>query len=136
MTLEKISQIWRTLRHLRPVQIRGQVMQRARRKVEMPARLAKAAGRPLPPPVSALPEDFSVVPPLRPRHEKKSLLDGAFSFLNESREIGWPPDWDNPQPPKLWQYQLHYHDWLWSLPFSRATPARLLLKIVLLVKAR
>ncbi|MFW6287101.1 MAG: heparinase II/III family protein [Candidatus Sumerlaeota bacterium] len=123
--LEKIGQVWRTLKHLRPVQMRGQVTQRARRRVEMPARLVKIAGKPLPPPVSALAGDFSVVPPVRPRGEKEQLTRGAFTFLNQQHELGWPPDWNNQEVPKLWQYHLHYHDWLWSLPFSKASEAAL-----------
>lgn len=43
---------------------------------------------------------------------------GCFRFLNREEALGWPPaDWDVPDLPKLWQYNLHYFDWLWSLDF-------------------
>lgn len=48
------------------------------------------------------------------------MLGGEFSFLNRSARIGWPPDWNPRDLPALWRYNLHYHDFLWSLPFDHA----------------
>jgi uncharacterized heparinase superfamily protein len=41
-------------------------------------------------------------------------------FLNSPREVGWPPKWGQNGASKLWQYNLHYHDFLWDIPFPQA----------------
>jgi len=47
------------------------------------------------------------------------ILTGQFSFLNSKQDIGWPPDWPRNDLPKLWQYNLHYFEYLWSLDYSK-----------------
>lgn len=91
-----ILRLWRTLRHLKPVQIYGRVW----------FRLA----RPKP--------DFSPAPSLRmatgswrePARRRPGLISQrTFSFLNEEGsldEFGW----DDPTKPKLWRYNQHYFD--------------------------
>lgn len=48
------------------------------------------------------------------------ILRGRLSFLNNVQDIGWPPKWDNQALPKLWQYNLHYFDYLWALEWPHA----------------
>ena len=49
---------------------------------------------------------------------------GTFTFINQTEKLGWPPhDWDVPGLPKLWQYNLHYFDWLWGLSYDKAREA-------------
>ena len=48
------------------------------------------------------------------------MLDGQFSFLNRKDTIGWPPDWNRHDLPKLWLYHLHYFEYLWSLSYEQA----------------
>lgn len=39
------------------------------------------------------------------------MLDGCtFSFLNMTGQVRTATDWDNPELPKLWRYNLHYFD--------------------------
>jgi uncharacterized heparinase superfamily protein len=40
--------------------------------------------------------------------------------LNRSERLGWPPRWTSPELPRLWQYNLHYFDFLWALPYEDA----------------
>ncbi|CAN5428771.1 N/A [soil metagenome] len=45
---------------------------------------------------------------------------GAFTFLNDKIDIGFPPRWNDPQihwarDPFLWRFHLHYFDWLWDI---------------------
>lgn len=46
-----------------------------------------------------------------PWNDRSSLLDGQFCFLNETADIGWPPDW-SPDRSSLWRFNLHYHQFL------------------------
>ena len=41
-------------------------------------------------------------------------------FQNRGQDVGFPPDWDQPDLPSLWCYHLHYHDYLWDLDFDQA----------------
>jgi uncharacterized heparinase superfamily protein len=44
-------------------------------------------------------------------------------FLNDTVDIGFPPQWDCLQLSKLWQYNLHYFEWLWTLDYEDARVA-------------
>ncbi|MEB3200907.1 MAG: heparinase II/III-family protein [Synechococcaceae cyanobacterium] len=35
----------------------------------------------------------------------------TFRFLAQSRRLPWPPRWNDPRWPRLWQFHLHYFDW-------------------------
>jgi uncharacterized heparinase superfamily protein len=43
---------------------------------------------------------------------------GRFTFLRRSEDLGWPPRWDDRAVPRLWLYNLHYFEFLWSLPYE------------------
>jgi uncharacterized heparinase superfamily protein len=55
-----------------------------------------------------------------PGWSRDQLLGGQFDFLNNERLIGFPPDWTPSGASHLWQYNLHYFEYLWSLPFEEA----------------
>ena len=38
-----------------------------------------------------------------------------FRFLGETRHLGDPPDWSQPDASVLWRFHLHYFRWAWSL---------------------
>lgn len=91
-----LLRLWRTVRHLRPVQVYGRVW----------FRLA----RPKP--------DFSPAPSLRqatgswcePARRHPGLIGkGAFHFLNEEGSLE-QHGWDSPAKSKLWRYNQHYFD--------------------------
>lgn len=54
------------------------------------------------------------LPPGMQTNRSEDILDGRMKFINQAQTIGWMPDWDNPGLQKLWQYNLHYFDWLWG----------------------
>jgi len=94
--LNRASRYWHTLRHLRPVQFYG----RALVKVKRPQVIADPPGE-------------------RRRNwgswvhcARATTMTGAdsFRFLNVERRIAWAEDWDRPDWPKLWRYNLHYFD--------------------------
>lgn len=106
-----------TLRYLGPRQVAALMLHRARRVFDDPSRLLNYA-------VPAYPgctwtPDRDFLPPL----QRQSCIDPAaaqMSFLNQSINISWPPDWNRGGLPKLWLYNLHYFEWLWSLGYEEA----------------
>ena len=53
------------------------------------------------------------------------MREGCFEFLNDNRQLDWPPSWRLDVAPKLWQYNLHYFEWLWALDYSDGKQAAL-----------
>lgn len=51
---------------------------------------------------------------------EEDILKGYFSFLNNRQHLGWLPSWDCDHLPKLWQYNLHYFEFLWILKYEQA----------------
>ena len=41
-------------------------------------------------------------------------------FRNRTEHLSFPPDWNRGGLPRLWAYHLHYHEFLWALPFADA----------------
>lgn len=96
-TLNGVGRFWRTVRHLRPVQVTGRVWFRFYRP-----RPNVAA----PPPPLAAPTGTWVA---AARRSPSLVGSTTFRFLNEEGslpEIGW----DSPARPKLWRYNQHYFD--------------------------
>lgn len=94
--LYEIGRLWRTVRHLRPVQVR--------------ARATRLLYRPRP--------DFSPPPNVRPavgawavpaRRRPSMIGPQTFVFLNQRHNLG-DIGWDSPNIAKLWLYNLHYFD--------------------------
>lgn len=103
--LQSILRYWHTLRYLKP----GQFTARAWHRVHRPAVDRSAA------PNAAERRGTWVAPIARERS-----IDGmTATFLNESRDISSPSCWNDAATPKLWLYNLHYHDDLLD-----AAPAR------------
>jgi len=105
-----------TVRHLRARQVRGQLVHRVRRAWEDPAAFAR---RPAPayPGCRWRPRGDFLAPGARFRAD--ALRAGRFAFLNETRDLGWPPRWE-PEAPLLWRYNLHYFEYLFDVDFAEA----------------
>lgn len=89
---------WRTLRHLRPIQVYGRALRRLgapRVDAEAPPPARRAAAGPWRPPARRAP---SLVGPERVR------------FLNLEAELPKAGGWNDPGHEKLWLYNLHYFD--------------------------
>lgn len=135
--LHRAALFARTVRHLRP----SQVAHRARLRTQklalsrFPVALATRLRRPLPQ-NPGWPERFE---PLDARLAAATDTDGTaeasakgrFSFLGEERDLGDPPDWEQPEGDQLWRYNLHYFEWAWRLathhdrPWAKAAFGRL-----------
>ena len=107
--MTSLLRYWRTLRHLRLAQILGQVKVRLGKRLRNPARI-KGEGWGLRESRGTL----SAIDPV-PAQDSTSIANGRFTFIGETAELGARPDWEGPGLPRLWQYNLHYFDWLWTL---------------------
>ncbi len=105
MMWSQVRRYWHTLRHLKPQQITGRLLARAKRKI--------GAGRDVEVPPGLQGELAPSVP--FPEHstenEESDLKKGAFQFLNERRTLGRPIEWD-PEASALWRFHLHYFQYL------------------------
>ena len=92
---------WRTLKHLDARQVGWLV---ARRVLRSPWRIA----RPL---KAGLRSQADAITPLHP--PARTYLGGnRFKFLNHENNFGSRIDWNTRDETRLWQYNLHYFDWL------------------------
>ncbi len=67
---------------------------------------------------------YTTTPPLRqgyldalklsqvPAHFNPPEKRYTLTFLNQSRELDFPLTWNSPEYPRLWQFNLHYFDWV------------------------
>lgn len=60
------------------------------------------------------------LPPGLQHNSAAKILTGQLCFLNNMQNTGWPPKWNCDNLPKLWQYNLHYCDYLWGLDYEHA----------------
>ncbi len=107
----------RTAANLEPSQVTARLRLRAQRSLY---KQSPAVGRWLHPArdlrVAGWPADFT---PLdaedqsgRPSAEDNAR--GTFRLLNQTRDLGRPVAWDQPDAPQLWRYELHYYEWAWD----------------------
>ena len=113
-----IPRLYHTLLHLKPCQILGQVQHRMRSVLENPARQLSHKAPDYPgcrwsPAKTFLPPGIQDI-------TASEILSGRMTFINRTEAIGWPPDWRRATLPKLWQYNLHYFEWLWALDYEEA----------------
>ena len=122
--LARAARFVRTVRHLRARQVAYQVLHRSR-----PWRgpVAPAAGGPPPGPAPSprgpAPSTLAALP--APAVDQPDILSGVLTFQNRPVTVGFPPDWNRSDLPRHWLYHLHYHEFLWALPFERARDAAL-----------
>ena len=110
--LVAVGRYFRTLRHLRFSQLRGQVMTRLKKQWRDPSKVlaGQAAGWKL----SQCSVEFDLCAPV-PAQDAAALSRGEFCFINQTANLGIPVDWSANGMPRLWSYNLHYFDWLWSI---------------------
>lgn len=121
--MNKLLRLYHTVKFLKTRQVIGQFRNRLRSKVESHGRfLAQAVpgfdG-------CSWPLDIEILPPGMQINTAPEILDGRFIFLNDQKSIGWLPDWQCKEQSKLWQYNLHYFEWLWALDYEDAKAAAL-----------
>ena len=105
----------RTIRHLRARQLVYQIFYRLTRKHH---RRYGDLG-PIPRLRWAQDVNFSA-PTGDTTNDSDAIALGALTFLNRQETVGFPPDWKRADLPRLWLYNLHYHEFLWELGFEQA----------------
>jgi uncharacterized heparinase superfamily protein len=109
-----VSRLFHTLRWLPPRQLAALAWRRAQPILERPERFT-ARRAPADPGVRWTPDP---IPASGRPHDPDRLRTGQFSFLNRTENLGWPPRWDDAAVPRLWLYNLHYFEFLGSLPYE------------------
>jgi len=118
VSVKSALQFLSTVRHLRSRQVTGQIRDSLRPLFEKPERLRSQAAPEFGGCRWCLKLDF--LPPGPQNNRASGILNGRFSFLNNKQSLGWPPHWNCNNLPKLWQYNLHYFEYLWALDYSKA----------------
>lgn len=96
---KRIGLYWRTLRHLKPVQI----INRLHRRLVVPA----LPDKPEAPPTRAFRQTGFI-----PQPQASILSATRFRFLNRTADLDFPAGWNDSDQPVLWRYNLHYFDGL------------------------
>jgi len=96
-----------TVRYLKPQQIFYQIRYRL-----LPPRLVPVLVGP------PTPQKFDLIPIVE--KPKSYLGGGRFCFLNREVALGWPIDWETKGSSHLWQYNLHYFDYLHQPGMSKS----------------
>tara|TARA_B110000003_G_C16648600_1_gene533165 strand:- start:2566 stop:4206 length:1641 start_codon:yes stop_codon:yes gene_type:complete len=99
----------RTLRHLRLSQMIGQVRVRLAQRFMDPSVVKSREWR-----LDDRKLLLNLSAPV-PAQDARALVTGRFEFVGEQVDSGSSPDWEAAGQSRLWKYNLHYFDWLWSL---------------------
>lgn len=114
MNLASTGRLFRTLSYLRPGQLAAQLRVRATPGWTDPSWIARRTPPPAPP-IRWQPVTEWLVPDPQ-ANTAAALHAGLFTFVNDTRDLGWPPDFSGRGRPLLWDYNLHYLEWVWALP--------------------
>jgi uncharacterized heparinase superfamily protein len=115
-TLSKLSRAAWTVRYLKARQIAGQVRHRVVHSFE---RYGNANGECVEIyPGCAWPNGVRFLAPGAQNNRADAIRQDTLEFLSAQVTVGFPPRWNCPELPKLWQYNLHYFEWLWALDYE------------------
>ena len=120
MTRSSPGRLLRTLSHLRPSQLAAQVRTKALPGWHDPS-WVRSRAIPSQPRIRWQPVAPWLVPDPQ-ANTADALHSGRFTFISETREIGWPPDY-TAAASLLWRYNLHYLEWIWALDPNEAAEA-------------
>lgn len=113
----QLQLLW-TVRYLRPWQICSQLSNRLKASYENPDKFLRKTSPSYPGRRWNLRHEF-----LAPGPQIISAADimkGHLTFSNNMQNVGYPPRWNCGHLPKLWQYNLHYFEYLWALDYDAA----------------
>ncbi|MCU4187253.1 heparinase II/III family protein [Acidiferrimicrobium sp. IK] len=104
---------------LRPPQVAHRLRLRALRGAEK--RIPRLAAHRIASPRSSRPgwpATFEALDAPLDHGDPDEIASGHFNFLNDSRRLGDPPDWQQLDSAQLWRFHLHYFEWAWALAQS------------------
>lgn len=115
--LAKALLLARTVRHLRPAQVAHRVRLRGQRWVTQraPGPVEHRLRRPVPD-QPGWPDGFTPLDAVLAHGFPSAAANarGEFRFLESTRSLGTPHDWQQADAEQLWRYHLHYFEWGWS----------------------
>jgi len=111
-------QLLRTVRHLRSRQILGQTRAHIRPLWENPRRFSRRLVPDFP--GCRWRPNVEFLPPGPQNNTAADIRRGHVLFLNRPHAVGWPPQWVQGELGKLWEYNLHYFEYLWTLECDQA----------------
>lgn len=120
MTRASAGRLVRTLSHLRPSQLVAQLRTKALPGWHDPSWVRSRTVPPTPG-IRWQPVAPWLVPDPQ-ANTADALRSGRFTFISETRVIGWPPDYAAAAS-LLWRYNLHYLEWIWALDQTAAAEA-------------
>ena len=111
-----LFRLFRTLRHLKPEQLFYQVYYRvaSRNPFSKPVTFVKR-----PTAFRKWPSDLGLRMPCG-QAACRSVEARRFEFIGLSHSFEGPVDWEGAGLGKLWDYNLHYFEWIWSLDVEAA----------------
>ncbi len=119
MTRTDMALLGRTAVHLRPAQVAHRARLRAQQEGlrRFPESGRRVLSGPDPSAVVGWPDAFRPTDAQTPSRWPglPDLRAGKIGLLGLVRELGDPPDWQQPDAPRLWRFHLHYWDWAWGL---------------------
>ena len=115
---KNIIRLFNTIRYLQWRQIRGQIIVRLKKHFENPDKFFKCEIPIFEGCGWQLKKDF--LAPGSQNNRQADLIKGNWTFLNDTRHLGYPPELKCDELPKLWQYNLHYFEYLWALDYNQA----------------
>ena len=117
----KLLQFFHTIRHLTAGQILFQFIRRIQKiTIVHKLQMCSIGYRTSPP---SLRNHIPIKIPSPHTNLKEDPTTGSYSFLNKTQNIGWPPKWAPSGNGDLWDYNLHYFDWVWGLKHEDAKTA-------------
>jgi uncharacterized heparinase superfamily protein len=60
------------------------------------------------------------LPPGMQQNDTESIKKGNITFLNIETNLGYPFNWSTKMPSKLWEYNLHYFEYIFALDYDDA----------------
>ena len=114
--LHAACRLFRTVWHLRA----GQLFQLVLHRLRPACRASGAvASRGMMPTCGQLTVNVLDAPP-GCSNSAGDVQKGVFTFFSRRETLGFPPDWRAAGTPRLWLYNLHYHEFLQGLTFEAA----------------
>ena len=101
-----IRKYYNTLKYLKPVQIYGRIFSYIKKNsglIKLPA-IPNVLKPSLTPKTNFIHHD--------PWNKKEDLVKGNFTFLNLTKNLGFPANWKVSDADLLWQFNLHYFNYL------------------------
>lgn len=117
--LSRLVKIIHAIRHLKPIQLYGQLRNRIVAKMFSSGywmkrgesvRLGECVWNPA----------CEFLPPGPQRNTTERMKEGFVSFLNVEKQLDWPFDWSSSDHTKLWEYNLHYFEYLFAFEYDDA----------------